>query len=119
MVFPESVNAAGNGATLDLNNGLMYVFGEGGVSSHGIQTMNWHNFAPRVGVAYQLDPKTVIRAGYGWSLRPGSFRFDLRPQRDPEPAGALEPERSAAQRLYRRVHAGSRAVHSRARRRQL
>ena len=37
MVFPESVNAAGNGATLDLQNGLMYVFGVGGVSSHGIQ----------------------------------------------------------------------------------
>lgn len=24
-----------------------------------------NNFAPRVGIAYQLDPKTVIRAGYG------------------------------------------------------
>ena len=40
MVFPETVNAAGNGATLNLNNGLMYVFGVGGVSSHGIQNMN-------------------------------------------------------------------------------
>ena len=50
MVFPESVNATGNGATLNLSNGLMYVFGVGGVSSHGIQTMNWHNFAPRAGL---------------------------------------------------------------------
>ena len=73
MVFPETVNAAGNGATLDLNNGLMYVFGEGGVSSHGIQTMNWHNFAPRAGFAYQLNPKTVIRGGYGWSYDLGVF----------------------------------------------
>jgi Carboxypeptidase regulatory-like domain/TonB dependent receptor len=73
MVFPENVNAAGNGATLNLNDGLMYVFGVGGVSSHGIQNMNWHNFAPRLGVAYQLNPKTVIRAGYGWSYDLGTF----------------------------------------------
>jgi len=73
MVFPESVNAAGNGATLDLANGDMYVFGVGGVSMHGIQTMNWHEFAPRVGLAYQLDKKTVLRAGYGWSYNLGTF----------------------------------------------
>jgi hypothetical protein len=73
MVFPESVNGPGNGATLDLNNGLMYVFGVGGVSSHGIQNMMWHNFAPRLGFAYQLTPKTVIRGGYGWSYDLGVF----------------------------------------------
>jgi hypothetical protein len=73
MVFPETVNAAGNGATLNLSNGLMYVFGEGGVSSHGIQTMNWRNFAPRAGIAYQINSKTVLRAGYGWSYDLGTF----------------------------------------------
>ena len=73
MVFPESVNAAGNGATLNLSNGLMYVFGVGGVSSHGIQTMNWHNLAPRAGIAYQLNPKTVVRTGYGWAYNLGTF----------------------------------------------
>ncbi|MBV8820436.1 MAG: TonB-dependent receptor, partial [Acidobacteriaceae bacterium] len=73
MIFPETVNAAGNGSTLNLNNGLMYVFGVGGVSNHGIQTMNWHNFAPRVGLAYQFTPKLVVRAGYGWSYDLGTF----------------------------------------------
>ncbi|HUD98033.1 MAG TPA: TonB-dependent receptor [Bryobacteraceae bacterium] len=73
MVFPETVNAPGNGATLDLQNGLMYVFGVGGVSTHGIQNMNWHEFAPRVGLAYQVDKKTVVRAGYGWSYNLGTF----------------------------------------------
>jgi hypothetical protein len=73
MVFPESVNGPGNGATLNLNNGLMYVFGEGGVSSHGIQNMNWKNFAPRLGVAYQLDSKTVIRSGFGVGYDLGVF----------------------------------------------
>jgi Carboxypeptidase regulatory-like domain len=73
MVFPETVNAAGNGATLNLSNGLMYVFGQGGVSNHGIQSTNWHDFAPRVGLAYQIDKKTVVRAGYGWSYNLGTF----------------------------------------------
>jgi hypothetical protein len=74
MVFPESVNAPGNGSTLNISNGQMYVFGYGSsVSPHGIQKMNWHEFAPRAGVAYQLTPKTVIRAGYGWSYDLGVF----------------------------------------------
>jgi hypothetical protein len=73
MVFPESVNAAGNGATLNLSNGLMYVFGQGGVSSHGIQNMNWHEFAPRGGIAYQITPHTVIRGGFGIGYDLGVF----------------------------------------------
>ena len=73
MIFPESVNAAGNGATYNLNNDQIYVFGEGGTSLHGIQTMNWHEFAPRLSIAYQITPKTVIRAGYGWSYDLGVF----------------------------------------------
>jgi len=73
MVFPETVNANGNGATLNLSNGLMYVFGVGGVSTHGIQSMNWHEFAPRIGAAYQVTKKTVVRAGYGWSYNLGTF----------------------------------------------
>lgn len=27
-------------------------------------TIDWNNFAPRIGIAYQLTPKTVIRLGY-------------------------------------------------------
>jgi hypothetical protein len=73
MTFPESVNGAGNGATLNIHDGLMYVFGQGGVSSHGIQNMNWKQFAPRFGVAYQIDPKTVVRAGFGISYDLGVF----------------------------------------------
>jgi hypothetical protein len=31
----------------------------------GLWNIDKNNFGPRVGMAYQLDPKTVIRAGYG------------------------------------------------------
>ena len=73
MVFPETVNAPGNGAELNVNDGKMYVFGIGLVSSHGFQDMNWHEFAPRVSLAYQITPKTVVRAGYGWTYSLGTF----------------------------------------------
>jgi hypothetical protein len=73
MIFPETVNHSGNGGQLDLRTGLINVFGVGQVSDHGIQDMNWRNLAPRLGVTYQLTPKTVVRAGYGWSYSLGTF----------------------------------------------
>jgi hypothetical protein len=73
MVFPETVNAPGNGAELNINTGLMDVFGIGLISNHGYQSMNWKNFAPRVSLAYQVSQKTVIRAGYGWTYSLGTF----------------------------------------------
>lgn len=72
-VFPETVNVAGNGAELNVNTGQMEVFGVGLTSIHGYQNMNWTNFAPRVSLAYQVRPKTVVRAGYGWSYSLGTF----------------------------------------------
>ena len=30
-----------------------------------MQTVQWGNFSPRVGLAYQLNSRTVVRAGYG------------------------------------------------------
>jgi hypothetical protein len=72
-VFPETVNEPGNGAALNLATGNLDVFGIGLNSIHGYQRMNWKEFAPRVGVAYQVTPKTVVRAGYGWSYSLGTF----------------------------------------------
>jgi hypothetical protein len=73
MVFPERVNGPQNGAQYNLNTGLLDVFGYGLNSGHGYQQMNWNNFAPRVGLAWQITPKTVLRAGYGWSYSLGTF----------------------------------------------
>lgn len=71
--FPETVNAKGNGALMNLNDGFIRVAGYGNVGSN----MNWslpsNAWNPRVGVAYQLDPTTVIRAGYGRSFDIGVF----------------------------------------------
>ncbi len=73
LYFPESVNAVGNGALMDLTTGYLHVAGIGGVPSD----MGWqaapHTYNPRIGVAYQATDKTVIRAGYGRSFDLGVF----------------------------------------------
>lgn len=38
---------------------------DGGWSDRGLRDNDWNNFAPRVGFAYQLTSKTVLRGGYG------------------------------------------------------
>lgn len=37
----------------------------GSLEKRGLVQVNNHNFAPRVGVSYAVNPKTVIHAGYG------------------------------------------------------
>ena len=48
---------------LDLKGGLQYV-GENGLPRNAYNS-HWDNFGPRVGLAYRLNDKTVLRAGYG------------------------------------------------------
>jgi outer membrane receptor protein involved in Fe transport len=71
--FPETINAATNGALLDPDTGYLNVAGVGQVASN----MNWgrdtKTWSPRVGVAYQITPNTVIRGGYGRSFDIGVF----------------------------------------------
>ena len=50
------------------------VGGEGGVPWNTGATANKKNFAPRLGVAYRLTEKTVIRTGYGISIDPDNMR---------------------------------------------
>jgi TonB dependent receptor len=74
LYFPEKVNADSNGALLNLNDGYLHVAGVGGIDTN----MGWdinkaQLLAPRVGLAYQLNDKTVIRAGYGRSFDIGVF----------------------------------------------
>ncbi len=73
LVWPETVNKAGNGAQLNAATGNIEVFGVGYNNLHGIQRVELGNFAPRFGITYQLSPKTVVRAGYGWSYELGTF----------------------------------------------
>src|SRR5260221_1396909 len=69
---PQTVNAAGNGGWLDINTGEIRVGGVGDINLAG-NVKNKINWAPRAGVSYQLNEKTVVRAGYGRSYDTGVF----------------------------------------------
>ena len=73
IYFPETVNASGNGALLNLDTGYLQVAGIGGVGSNMNQQRPSNTYAPRIGVAYQVRPNTVIRTGYGRSFDIGVF----------------------------------------------
>jgi hypothetical protein len=73
IYFPESVNDDGNGGLLDLSTGNIRVAGVGGIDRNFNVDNSWTNFAPRLGVAYQLTDKTVFRMGYGRSFDIGVF----------------------------------------------
>jgi hypothetical protein len=71
--FPETINTKGQGALLNLNTGYLQVAGVGGVSSNMNYGRSPYSFNPRLGVAYQINNKTVVRAGYGRSFDLGVF----------------------------------------------
>jgi len=72
--FPETVNGAAQGSLLNMHDGYLHVAGVGGIGTN----MDWearksHQFEPRIGIAYQLNEKTVVRTGYGRSFDIGVF----------------------------------------------
>lgn len=73
IVNPEYVTGKGQGSFLDLTTGDLRVAGFGNIGSNFNVDRNWHNFAPRLGIAYQVTPKTVLRMGYGRSYDLGVF----------------------------------------------
>jgi len=73
IYFPETVNAKGNGGFANLDEGVIRVAGFGGVGSNGNVDNTYKAFAPRLSFAYQFDPKTVVRFGYGRGFDIGVF----------------------------------------------
>ena len=77
IYFPETVNGKGHGGFANIvdNGGAggIRVAGFGRYGSNGNVGNDWHAFAPRLGVAYQVTPKTVVRMGYGRSYDIGVF----------------------------------------------
>jgi Carboxypeptidase regulatory-like domain/TonB dependent receptor len=73
VYFPEYVNGKDNGGFANLVQGLDRVAGVGGFGLNGNINNAWDAFAPRFGVAYQVNPKTVVRLGYGRSFDMGVF----------------------------------------------
>ena len=70
---PQSVNGTGKGGYVDLGTGEVLTAGVQGVNDQLNVTGRLTDFAPRIGIAYQLNPKTVIRTGYGRGYDLGIF----------------------------------------------
>ncbi len=73
IYFPETVNGKQNGGFANLDQGIIRVAGVGNNGLDGNTNNTLKAFAPRIGIAYQYDPKTVIRLGYGRSFDIGVF----------------------------------------------
>src|SRR2546425_5105137 len=73
IYFPETVNGKQQGGFANLDEGIIRVAGVGSNSENGNTDNTLKAFAPRIGVAYQVDPKTVVRMGYGRSFDIGVF----------------------------------------------
>ena len=70
---PEYTNGAKSGGYAVLPEGVIRVAGVGGISSNGNTASEYKSFAPRLGIAYELNSKTVVRLGYGRSFDIGVF----------------------------------------------
>jgi hypothetical protein len=73
IYFPETVNGTEQGGFANLDEGIIRVAGVGDNSLNGNTDNTLKAFAPRLGIAYQFDPKTVVRIGYGRSFDIGVF----------------------------------------------
>ena len=73
IYFPETVNGKGNGGFANIDQGIIRVAGFGNNSLNGNTANTYKAFAPRIGIAYQYDSKTVVRLGYGRSFDIGVF----------------------------------------------
>ena len=70
---PESAAGTDGGGWVDLATGEMRVAGRNGVDLRGNTSTSYKHFAPRLGIAYQANSKTVVRLGYGRSFDIGVF----------------------------------------------
>ncbi len=70
---PQTVNGAGDGGFVNITTGEVEVAGEKGVGLNLNVAGTEKALAPRLGIAYQLDSKTVIRTGYSRAFDQGVF----------------------------------------------
>src|SRR5579863_7576848 len=71
--LPQGAAKPGGAGSFDPLTGDVLVAGLGGNSlSLGVKPYNL-GFAPRLGIAYQLQTNTVLRAGYGWGFTPAGY----------------------------------------------
>ncbi len=69
---PNVISPVGAAAGLPNLRGALGWIGQGNPSTQ--QATDWHNFGPRIGFAYSLDSKTVLRGGFGIFFLPRNIQ---------------------------------------------
>jgi hypothetical protein len=72
IYFPQTETGKGLGGVLNTGTGMIQAVGSPGLNLAANVGNNWHNFAPRIGLAYQWKEKTVVRAAFGRNFDAGS-----------------------------------------------
>jgi Carboxypeptidase regulatory-like domain/TonB dependent receptor len=100
---PGATNAAVtgcNGTAGSACSGDLFYVGSGVDDTRSGQPLPKKEFSPRLGLAYALDSKTVIRAGYGIFFSPNDVAFSLNPYGDPTNSATSTFFASNTQGLY-------------------
>ena len=82
---PSAVNSTVTGCSGVAGSpcpGDLFLVGTGVNTTRNNLPLSKTNFAPRVGVAYSVNPKTVIRGGYGIFFIPNFVSFGVNPNND-------------------------------------
>jgi hypothetical protein len=70
---PQTVTGAGKGGFVDVKTGEVLIAGSQGVGLDLNVDENFTNIAPRLGIAYRVTEKTVLRLGFGRGFDIGVF----------------------------------------------
>src|SRR5262245_25472668 len=82
------VEVADRGAFLDLQTLTVSQLGVGNISRTGVK-MDKNNFAPRIGLAYRLTDKTILRGAFGVFYAAPQYEISRGPSVNPPFAGAF------------------------------
>ncbi len=93
--FADTSLHAGQGSRYEVADNLLRIPGVGGNSLSGGLETQYHNFSPRLAVAYSLNPKTVIRTGWGRSYFQGIFGWTFNNVSTNYPTLITEDKRAA------------------------
>jgi hypothetical protein len=73
--YPFATADHSGARVFDPATGNVIIGGRGGVPTDDGVDVGTGQFDPRIGIAYRITAKTVVRAGYGISSDPNNFRF--------------------------------------------
>jgi hypothetical protein len=79
---PAATNASVTGCNGGSCPGDVFLVGDGINKTRGNVPLRKYEIMPRIGVAYSVDQKTVVRAGYGIFFIPNWIFFNLNPTND-------------------------------------